>query len=147
MSTRLQIISAERVVYEDDVDMVICPGIEGELGILPHHAPIFTLLQPGELRVHKGTEEVSIVVTGGFLQVTQEKVVILADTAERAEDIDEARALEARRRAEEHLATLTVEVDRARADAALRRSLARLRIAERRRRREGRAYRGPAAAP
>jgi F-type H+-transporting ATPase subunit epsilon len=135
MPTHLQIISAERVVYEDDVDMVICPGIEGELGLLPRHAPVFTLLQPGELRVRKGAEEISMVVTGGFLQVSQEKVIILADAAERADEIDEARAMEARRRAEERLATRASESDLIRAEAALRRSLTRLSILERRRRR------------
>lgn len=137
--THLQVISAERVLYEDDVDMVVCPGIEGELGILPNHAPIFTLLQPGEVRVRKDNQEESIFVTGGFLQVSQTKVVVLADSGEHAADIDEARAQEARTRAEERIRDSAGEVDLARAEAALRRSVVRLRVLERRRRRpEGR---------
>ncbi len=140
MPTHLRIISMERVVYENDVDMVVAPGIEGELGILPGHMPLMTLLQPGELRIRKGGAEESIVVTGGFLQANQKRITVLADAAERAEEIDEARAQEARRRAQERIAQHVSDVDLARAEASLRRSLARLRVAERRR---GRANRPP----
>jgi F-type H+-transporting ATPase subunit epsilon len=138
MPTHLRIISMERVVYENDVDMVVAPGIEGELGILPGHMPLMTLLQPGELRIKKGSAEESMVVTGGFLQANQTKVTILADAAERAEDIDEARAQEARRRAQERMAQHASDLDLARAEASLRRSLARLRVLEKRRGRGGR---------
>ena len=139
-SIRLDIVTAERAVYSEDVDMVIAPGVEGQLGILPHHTPLMTTLQPGELRVRKGGEEVSLAISGGFLEVRPDRVLVLADTAERAEEIDIARAEEARRRAQERLAERQVpEVDSARAEAALRRSLARLRVAEtvKRRRKSG----------
>ena len=132
---RFEVITGERIVYQDDnVDMVVAPGIEGELGILPRHAPLVTMLQPGELRVRKGANEVAMVVTGGFMEVTGDRVLILADAAERSEEIDVARAEEARRRAQERLANrLQGEVDLAGTEAALRRSLVRLRVARRRR--------------
>ncbi len=88
---QLDIITAERVVYSDQVSIVVAPGIEGELGILPHHAPLLTTLQPGEIRVVKeGEEDTFIAVSSGFLEVMANKVVILTDTAERADEIDEA---------------------------------------------------------
>jgi F-type H+-transporting ATPase subunit epsilon len=130
---RFEVITGERIVYQDtDVDMVVAPGTDGVLGILPQHAPLVSTLQPGELRVKKGGAEVSMVVTGGFLEVTGDRVLVLADAAERAEEIDLARAEEARRRAQERLATRQHEVDLVRAEAALRRSLIRLRVARRR---------------
>lgn len=113
--------------------MVIAPGVEGELGILPRHTPLLTMLKPGELRVKKGGEEISIFVSGGFLEVQPDKVLILADAAERAEEIDLERAEAARRRAQERLAMRGSEVDMARAEAALRRALVREKIARRRR--------------
>ncbi len=131
---RLDIVTAERAVYSDDVDMVIAPGVEGQLGILPHHTPLMTMLQPGELIAKKGSDEFSLVVSGGFLEVRPDRVIILADTAEKTEEIDIARAEEAKRRAEQHLAEKYVPgVDAARVEAALRRSLIRLRVARRRR--------------
>ncbi|HUE75243.1 MAG TPA: ATP synthase F1 subunit epsilon, partial [Chloroflexota bacterium] len=87
MPLALEIVTAERIAYNDEVDMVIAPGSEGELGILPHHASLFTLLNPGELRIRKGDQEISLAVSGGFLEVHNDKVSILADTAERAEEI------------------------------------------------------------
>ena len=98
---KLDIVTAERAVYSEDVEAVIAPGVEGQLGILPHHAPLMTTLQPGELIVKKGGEEVRLVITGGFLEVRPDRVVVLADAAERAEEIDVSRAEEARRRAEQ----------------------------------------------
>ena len=133
---RLDIVTAERMVYSDDVDMIIAPGIEGQLGILPHHAPLMTTLQAGELRVKKGGEEMSLAVSGGFLEVRPDKVIVLADAAERAEEIDVARAEEAKRRAEERLADRhAAEVDAAQTEAALHRALARLAIVEKVKRR------------
>lgn len=128
----LDIVTAERAVYSDDVDMVIAPGVEGELGILPHHAPLMTTLQPGELRVKKGGEEIALAVSGGFLEVRPDRVVILADAAERAEEIDVARAEEAKQGAQKRLAERHLpeaEIDEAQAEAALRRALARLKVA------------------
>jgi F-type H+-transporting ATPase subunit epsilon len=135
-TTRLDIVTAERVVFSDDVDVVVAPGVEGQLGILPHHAPLMTMLLPGELQVRKGGEEFSLAISGGFLEVRPDRIIVLADAAERVEEIDIARAEAAKRRAEEQLKTHPPEVDMARAEAALRRSLARLKVVERRRKRK-----------
>ncbi len=132
---RLEIVTAERSVYSEEVDIVIAPGIAGQMAILPHHAPLMTMLEPGELCIRKGNEEVFIATSGGFLEVIQNKVVVLADTAERTDEIDVARAEAAKQRAEEQLRTRVVgDADLAGAEASLRRSLARLKVAERRRR-------------
>ncbi len=131
---RLEIITAERKVFADDVNAVVAPGIEGELGILPHHAPLMTMLKPGELLIRKDGEETYLVVSGGFLEVRPDKVIVLADACERAEEIDITRAEEAKHRAEERLKAHPPGLDIARAQAALLRSLIRLRVAERRRR-------------
>ena len=138
-SLKLDIVTAERIVYSDEADVVVAPGIDGQLGILPHHAPLMTTLQPGELRVRKGGEEFSLAISGGFLEVRPDRVIILADAAERAEEIDVSRAEEAKRRAEEWLRQPTPEVDVAQADAAMRRALARLQVGEQRRKRKPRA--------
>jgi len=134
MSLKIDIVTAERVVYSDEVDMVIAPGVEGQLGILPRHAPLMTMLQPGELRLRKGGEEVLMAITGGFLEVRPDRVVILADAAERAEEIDIERAEAARRRAEERLRQRAPDIDLLRAEMSLRRALARLKVAEKSRR-------------
>jgi len=135
LKIRLEIITAERVVYSEDVDIVVAPGIEGELGILPHHAALMTMLQPGELRVRKDNQEESMFVSGGFLEVRGDKVVVLADVAERAEEIDIARAEAAKHRAEERIAQHPARADQARAEAALLRSMIRLKVAEKSRKR------------
>jgi F-type H+-transporting ATPase subunit epsilon len=134
-TTRLDIVTAERVVFSDEVDEVVAPGVEGQLGILPHHAPLMTTLLPGELLVKKGGEEFYLAISGGFIEVRPDRIIVLADAAEREEEIDIARAEEAKRRAEARLAERVPGVDMGRAEAALRRSLARLRVVERRRRR------------
>ncbi len=134
---RLDIVTAEKLVYSEEVDIVVAPGVEGQLGILPHHAPLMTILQAGEMIVRKGGEEFSLAISGGFLEVRPDRVIVLADTAERDEEIDFTRAEEAKRRAEERLSQPTVGIDLARAEAALRRSLARLKVAEKMRRRRG----------
>jgi len=136
MSTiKLDIVSAERVVYSEDVDLVVAPGVEGQLGILPHHTPLMTMLQPGELRVRKGEEEISMAITGGFLEVRPDRIIVLADAAERAEEIDITRAEEAKRRAQERLKEHTPGADLFRAEASLHRALARLEVVQRRRKR------------
>ena len=132
---KLDVVTAERVVFSDDVDVVIAPGIEGQLGILPHHAPLMTMLKPGELLVRKDGEEFSLVITGGFLEVRPDRVIVLADAAERVEEIDLARAEEARRRAQELLKERIPEVEAVRAQAALLRALARIEVVQRRRKR------------
>jgi F-type H+-transporting ATPase subunit epsilon len=131
---KLEVITAERQVFADDVNIVVAPGIEGELGILPHHAPLMTILKPGELLIRKDGNETYMAISGGFLEIRPDKVIILADACERAEEIDITRAEEAKRRAEERLKTQPPGLDMARAQAALLRSLVRLRVAERRRR-------------
>ncbi len=129
-----ELVTADRVVLQEEgVDMVVAPGADGVLGILPRHVPLITTLQPGELRVKRGGDETSLIVTGGFMEVTPEKVLVLADAAERSDEVDLARAEEARRRAEERLAGSRETVDAARADAALRRAMVRIRVGQRRR--------------
>ncbi len=131
---KLEIVTAERVVYSaEDVDMVVAPGVMGELGILPRHAPLLTTLKPGVLRVKHGGQEEELAVSGGFLQVMPDKVTVLADAAERAEEIDEARAEEARQRALRALQERPAGMDAAQLAAGLHRSLVRLRVARRRR--------------
>jgi len=137
-SIKLEIVTAERAVYSEEVDAVIAPGIEGQLGILPHHTPLMTTLQPGELRVRRGEEEFSLAISGGFLEVRPDRVIILADAAERTEEIDVARAEEAKRRAEERLHESVPGIDAARTEAALRRALTRLSTVERSRKRKPR---------
>ncbi|HJM36360.1 MAG: F0F1 ATP synthase subunit epsilon [Dehalococcoidales bacterium] len=131
---RLEIVTAQREVFSEEVDTVVVPGIEGTLGILPHHAPLMTSLETGELSVRKGSEEFSVVISGGFLEVRPDRVIVLADVAERAEEIDLARAEEAKLRAHEELVNRSPRGDLAQADAALRRALVRLKVGERRRR-------------
>lgn len=134
MPLTLEIVTAERVVYSEEVDVLVAPGVVGELGILPSHAPLLTIMQPGEIRVDKGEEQTYVAVSGGFLEVIGNKATILADTAERAEEIDEARAEEAVKRAEERIVSATSSLDLERALASVRRSQARLKVARRRRR-------------
>jgi F-type H+-transporting ATPase subunit epsilon len=122
------------MVFSEEVTAVIAWGVEGQLGILPHHAPLMTMLQPGDLMIRKDREEEYLALSGGFLEVRPDKVIILADACERADEIDVARAEEAKKRAQETMKAAPLTVDAASAEAALRRSLARLKVAERRRR-------------
>jgi F-type H+-transporting ATPase subunit epsilon len=138
MPLKVEIVTAESVVYsEEDVDRLLIPGVEGELGVLTLHAPLLTMIQPGVMRIVKDGDEVEMAITGGFVEVRDNRVTILADAAERAEEIDEGRAEEARRRAQRALEDREAGVDLARAEASLARSLARLKVAKRRRRRGG----------
>jgi len=129
------IVTAERIVYSAHVDVVIAPGVEGQLAILPNHAALMTTLQPGELVVRDDAEETAMFVRSGFLEVSENRVTVLADVAEHAEEIDVERAEEAKRRAQEMLQQRGHEVDLARAEAALQRALVRISIAQKRRRR------------
>ena len=104
MPLHLEIVTPERLAYEGDVDSVVCPGIEGELGILPHHAPLLTTLGFGELRIRTGGQEETFAIAGGFLQVRPDKVVVMAETADLASEIDLESAERARRDAEAALA-------------------------------------------
>ena len=138
MPLTVDIVTAERLVLsEEGVDEVVAPGIEGELTVLPMHAPLLTMIKPGVMRIKRGNDETDMAITGGFLEVRDDRVTILADAAERAEEIDVARAEEARRRAEQQLERREADVDLARVSAELQKALVRLKVAERRRRRTG----------
>ena len=142
MPIRLEIVTPERLVFEDDVDSVNVPGIEGELGILPHHAPLLSMLGFGELRIRRGGAEEAFAIVGGFVQVRPDKVVVMAETADLAAEIDLERAQEARREAEWALESGYHEgADLSAARAALQQALLRIRVAERRHR-EGPRHRG-----
>jgi len=136
MPLTVEIVTIERKLLEESgVDEVIAPGVEGQLAVLPRHAPFMTMLGPGELVLKKGTEELEFAVTGGYFEVLNDKVIVLADAAERAEEIDVARAEEARERARVALERRETVEDLAAAQAALQRAMIRLRVAEMRRRR------------
>jgi F-type H+-transporting ATPase subunit epsilon len=135
-SLKIDIVTAERVVYSQEADAVIAPGIEGQLGILPHHAPLMTTLQAGELVVRRGGEEDALAISGGFLEVRPDRIIVLADSAERAEEIDGARAEAAKQRAEQRLVDRRAPgLDEARCEAALRRAMTRLTVVEKMKRR------------
>jgi F-type H+-transporting ATPase subunit epsilon len=135
MPLQLEIVTPEKLVYQDEVDSVQLPGSEGELGVLPHHAPLVSTLGAGELRLRKGGTEESVAIVGGFLQVLPDKVVVMAETADMASEIDLEKAQEARRQAEQALESGFVEgADLAAARASLQASLIRIRVAERRHR-------------
>ncbi|MER3417644.1 MAG: F0F1 ATP synthase subunit epsilon [Chloroflexota bacterium] len=142
MPLRLEIVTPERLVFSDEVDAVVLPGIEGELGVLPHHTPLVSMLGLGELRIRKGATTESFAIVGGFLQVRPDKVVVMAETADLASEIDLEKAREAQREAERALETGYHEgADLAAARAALQQALLRVRVAERRYR-EGRRHGG-----
>jgi len=142
MPIQLDIVTPERLAFSEEVDAVTVPGSEGELGILPHHAPLVSTLGVGELRIRKGTTEESFAIFGGFLQVLPDKVIVLAETADMASEIDLEKAQEARREAEKALETGYHEgADLSAARASLQLALLRIRVAEGRRR-EGRRHRG-----
>jgi len=130
---RLEVVTPERTVLEDDVDIVIARGADGDLGILHGHEPLITPLDTGELMFRADGEEHHLAVSGGFLEVRPDKVVVLADVAERSEEIDRQRAEEARARAEERLTENRGTALEAQAAAELQRALLRLRVAGRRR--------------
>jgi len=133
MPIHLEIVTAERVVMSDDVDQINAPTKDGRVGILPRHMPLLTILDVGQLDIIKGGTTTSLAVSGGFMEVLPSRVTILADTAERADEIDEARAEAARRRAEEHIAQRQSDQEMALAEAELRRALIRLKVAQLRR--------------
>jgi F-type H+-transporting ATPase subunit epsilon len=135
MPLRLEIVTPERQAYSDDVDAVFCPGVEGELGVLPHHAPLLSTLGLGELRIRKDGQEDYFAIAGGFLQVRPDKVVVMAELADLSSEIDLEAAEAARREAERAIERGFEEpADLARARAAMERALLRIRVAERRHR-------------
>jgi len=142
MPLLLEIVTPERLAYSEEVDSVQVPGIEGELGLLPHHTPLLSTLGLGELRIRRGSLEESFAIVGGFVQVRPDRVVVMAETADMAADIDLEKAEEARREDERALETGYHEgADLIAARAALQHALLRVRVAERRHR-EGRRHSG-----
>lgn len=135
MPIRAEIVSQDRPVFSGEVDILVAPGVDGEMGILPHHSPLLTTLKPGVLRVRYGREEEVFAISGGVMEVRPDIVTVLADAAERADEIDVARAEAARRKAEETLKQgLPPNSDAyLAAESALRRSGLRLQVARRRR--------------
>ena len=122
----LDIVTPERKVFSDDVSFVIAPGLEGEVGILPRHAALLTPLRPGLIKYDHEENRVVMTVSGGFIEVRDSRVTILATAVERVEDIDIERAEAAKQRAEQRLATKTPDLDVARAELALKRAINRL---------------------
>ena len=133
MPIQLEIVTPEKLAFSDAVDAVTLPGADGELGVLPHHAPLLAMLGLGELKIRKGGTEEFFAIVGGFVQVRPDKVVVMAETADMAAEIDLERAQEARRNAERAIETGYHEgADLVAARASLQRALLRIRIAERR---------------
>jgi F-type H+-transporting ATPase subunit epsilon len=138
MPLSVHIVTAEREVFaEEGVDEVVAPGIQGELTVLPSHAPLLTMINPGIMRLVKGGQDMDVAITGGFLEVKDNRVTILADAAEKAEEIDQVRAEEARRSAERAMQERESTEQFVEAAAAMQRALLRLKAVERRRRRSG----------
>lgn len=127
MTIRVEVVSAERSIYEGTAEMVVVPAEMGEIGVMPRHAPLLTRLRPGELRIKNGADTEYLFVTGGIVEIQPHLVTVLADAAERAADIDAAAAEEAKRLAEERLADKGGDIDFAKAQADLVEQIARLR--------------------
>ncbi|MGD8379823.1 MAG: F0F1 ATP synthase subunit epsilon [Gammaproteobacteria bacterium] len=130
MTLHVDIVSAESEIYSGTAEMVFVPAQEGEVGITPRHSPLLTQMVPGEVRVRSGDEEQLFYVSGGVLEIQPHVVTVLADTAMRARDIDEAEALAAKQRAEEIISQRHADVDITRAQAELMEAIARLRTLE-----------------
>jgi len=133
---RLEVVTPERLVLEEDVDIVVARGADGDIGVLHGHEPLITPLVTGELMFRTGGQEQHLAISGGFLEVRPDKVVVLADVAERSEEIDRDRAEQARQRAEAALAENRGTQLEAEAAASLQKALLRLRVAQQRRRHE-----------
>ena len=131
---KLEIVTPEAKTYSEDVDMVTLPGVEGEMGIYPNHVPLMTQIKAGEIAVKKDGQDYFLAVGDGFVQITGDKVAILTDMAIRADHIDEAKAEEARNRAEARLQEKLTDEETASVQAALMHSLAQLHVKRRQRR-------------
>ena len=130
---KLEIVTPEAITYSENVDMVTLPAVEGEMGIYPMHVPLLTQVVAGEVAVRKDGQEFFLAVGEGFVEITGERVAILTDMAVKATDIDEAKAEEARRRAEERLQEKLSDEELANVSAALAHSLAQLKVKRRNR--------------
>jgi len=132
-----EITTPEGIVFSDQIDEIVLPTPQGEIGILPNHIPLVSLLSAGEVRIKKGEEITYLAVSGGFIEIRPDKVVVLADTAERAEDIDEAKAEEARKKAQVLLKEKRADArDFTALSAKIEKELTRLKVVKRRRRRK-----------
>ncbi len=131
MGLRLEVVTPEKQLFSGEVDSVLAPGAEGQMGILPHHAPLMSTLSVGELVARRGEEELSFAIYGGFIQVLPDRVIVLADVGERADEVDAEQAERARREAEELLKKEPPPELRAEAMMALRKAQLRLRVARR----------------
>ena len=140
---QVAVVTGEKEVYRGEADMVIAPGTDGEMGILPEHAALLTSLKTGEMRIKLGGAEDSLFISGGFMEVYNNAVTVLADVAEQSEEIDESRAQAARQRAQERLAGVQDERERQRLNGELARAITRLRIVETTRRRGSRRIQNP----
>jgi F-type H+-transporting ATPase subunit epsilon len=127
MTLHVDIVSAEKEIFSGTAEMVFAPLVTGEVGILPRHAPLIARMKPGEVRVRTGAEELAFYVSGGMLEVQPHVVTVLADTALRARDLDEAAALKAKERAEDALKNRQADIDYAKAQAELAEAVAQLR--------------------
>jgi F-type H+-transporting ATPase subunit epsilon len=137
MTIHVDVVSAEREIFSGTAEMVFAPLVTGEVGILPRHAPLLAPLKPGEVRVRTGHEELAFYVSGGMLEVQPHVVTVLADTALRAKDIDEASALKAKERAEEAMRNRQSDIDYAKAQAELAQAVAQLRTLRKLREQKG----------
>ncbi|AVX19551.1 ATP synthase F1 subcomplex epsilon subunit [Carboxydocella sporoproducens DSM 16521] len=126
---KLEVVTPDRKVVSEEVEMVVAPAAEGYLGILANHAPLITSLQIGVLKYTAGGQEQKLAISGGFLEVKDNRAVVLAEAAERPKEIDVQRALAAKERAERRLAERSADIDMVRAEVALKRALNRLKVA------------------
>jgi F-type H+-transporting ATPase subunit epsilon len=134
MKFRLEIVTPERLVYSEDIDILTVPTVQGEISILAKHIPLVTIISPGEIRIKKDNEIEYMAITGGFVQVLPHKVIILADAAERAEEIDLERAMKARERAQKLMEEKRADkMTHAEAMAAFQRALVRIKVGQRKR--------------
>jgi len=131
MTLHVDIVSAEKEIYSGTAEMVFAPLVTGEVGILPRHAPLLARMKPGEVRVKTGADELNFYVSGGMLEVQPHVVTVLADTALRAKDLDEAQVLQAKERAETAMKDRQTDIDYARAQAELVEAVAQLRTIQR----------------
>ena len=130
---RLEIVTPEARIFSEDVDMVTLPGVQGEMGIFPMHIPLMTQVAAGEIIARRGAKEQYLAVGEGFVEITADRVAVLTDMAVKADDIDEAKAEEARKRAEARLAEKLGDEESASVQAALLHSLTQLNVKRRRR--------------
>ncbi|MFZ3171007.1 MAG: F0F1 ATP synthase subunit epsilon [Carboxydocellales bacterium] len=129
-SIKLDIVTPERIVYSQEADFIVAPGSDGQLGVLPGHAALITSLDVGILKIKANDKEEKLAISGGFFEIKENKAVVLAETAERSEDIDITRAIQAKERAEQRLATKEADTDLLRAEASLKRAMTRLRAVD-----------------